>query len=477
MEKLTIEKRRYIGCKAKLIDWIIETIQHEIPEAKSFCDIFAGTAVVSQRVISLYKKVIINDFLYSNNVIYKAFFEDRDYHQEVLDSYVEKYNNLSPDSIAANYFSDNYGDKYFDMASAKRIGFIREDIESHKSELTEKEYCVLITSLIYSIDRIANTLGHFEAYIKKDIKVAEWNYRLVDFQCCKYAFPISSDKEPDTKLIAGLNEQLHYLQELLVTYLKEITVEKPEKIQSIEDAMYAPFINDDFSIEGTKALKEHKSYWENHEERDKELISIVEKFGLDTIQCKGNVRCWREDQPNGSTIYPPEFLLPKNIMVLNFNYTHTAQIYCNRFDSFEEVHIHGDIENGDSIIFGYGDELHADFAKLKEQGNDECLRNVKSIRYMEAPNYRQMLSFIESEPFQVLILGHSCGLSDRTLLNTIFEHPNCVSIKPYYYITDKEKGTDNYIELVLHISRNFNDMKLMRDRVVNKTQCEPLVKE
>jgi len=88
-----------------------------------------------------------------------------------------------------------------------------------------------------------------------------------------------------------------------------------------------------------------------------------------------------------------------------------------------------------------------------------------------------MLSFIESEPFQVLIMGHSCGNSDRTLLNTIFEHKNCVSIKPYYYITDKEKGTDNYIELVQHISRNFNDMKLMRDRVVNKTQCEPLVKE
>lgn len=185
MEKFTIEKRRYIGCKAKLIDWIIDTIQQEIPDAKSFCDIFAGTAVVSQRAISLYEKVIVNDFLYSNNVIYKAFFEDSDYRQEVLDSYVDKYNTLCSDSITANYFSDNYGDKYFDMASAKRIGFIREDIENHKSELTGKEYCILLTSLIYSIDKIANTLGHFDAYIKKAIKVAEWKYGLIDFQCCK----------------------------------------------------------------------------------------------------------------------------------------------------------------------------------------------------------------------------------------------------------------------------------------------------
>lgn len=34
---------------------------------------------------------------------------------------------------------------------------------------------------------------------------------------------------------------------------------------------------------------------------------------------------------------------------------------------------------------------------------------------------------------------------------------------------------DNYTELEQNISRNFTAMKLMRDRVVNKTQCEPLV--
>ena len=42
----------------------------------------------------------------------------------------------------------------------------------------------------------------------------------------------------------------------------------------------------------------------------------------------------------------------------------------------------------------------------------------------------------------------------------------------WYY--KREDGTDNYLELVQNISRNFTDMKLMRDRVVNKTYCEPL---
>ena len=70
-------------------------------------------------------------------------------------------------------------------------------------------------------------------------------------------------------------------------------------------------------------------------------------------------------------------------------------------------------------------------------------------------------------------MGHSCGNSDRTLLNTIFEHKNCISIKPYYHKRKKD-GKDNYLDIVQNISRNFTDMKLMRDRVVNKTYCEPL---
>lgn len=94
------------------------------------------------------------------------------------------------------------------------------------------------------------------------------------------------------------------------------------------------------------------------------------------------------------------------------------------------------------------------------------------IKYLESNKYREMLSFIESSPFQIFVMGHSCGNSDRTLLNTLFEHKNCVSIKPYYY--QKEDGSDNYLNIIQNVSRSFTDMKLMRDRVVNKTFCEPL---
>ena len=69
-------------------------------------------------------------------------------------------------------------------------------------------------------------------------------------------------------------------------------------------------------------------------------------------------------------------------------------------------------------------------------------------------------------------MGHSCGISDRTLLKTLFEHKNCVSIKPYYH--QKPDGTDDYWDIVCNIARNISDPSLMRDRVVIKEHCEPL---
>lgn len=162
---------------------------------------------------------------------------------------------------------------------------------------------------------------------------------------------------------------------------------------------------------------------------------------------------------------------PDRILMLNFNYTTLADLYLPITSNHEVIHIHGELSNPKSVIFGYGDELDADYKKLSEKNDNEYLRNIKTIKYLESPNYRNLLGFIESSPYQIYIMGHSCGNSDRTLLNTLFEHRNCYSIKPFYYI--KPDGTDNHMELIQNISRNFTDMKLMRDRVVNKTFCEP----
>lgn len=175
-----IENRRYIGNKSKLNDWIMKTIQSVAPEAKTFCDIFSGTGTVANQALKYYDKVIINDLLYSNQIIYKAFFAEGEFDNNKLENIIESFNIAETNN--SNWFSESYGDKYFAMPVAKKIGYIREQIDLLKDELTEKEYSILLASLIYSIDRLANTVGHFEAYIKKSIEKTELTMTLISVQ-------------------------------------------------------------------------------------------------------------------------------------------------------------------------------------------------------------------------------------------------------------------------------------------------------
>lgn len=130
------------------------------------------------------------------------------------------------------------------------------------------------------------------------------------------------------------------------------------------------------------------------------------------------------------------------------------------------------------INFGFGDEMDDDYKMIENINDNEYLRNFKSFLYLQNSNYKNLLDFVESDQkFQVYIMGHSCGLSDRTMLNTIFEHPNCISIKVFYHETKDENGKvikDNYTEIIQNISRHFNKKKLMREKIVNKTLCQPL---
>ena len=238
--------------------------------------------------------------------------------------------------------------------------------------------------------------------------------------------------------IKDLNEQMGFLQEKLVEYLRTIEMNRLKK--ELHHAMIDFFDPADFSTEGRKMASEN--------------------LGLD-IKSFAEVRNDYEAQNK---------LIPERIMLLSFNYTSTAKMY----DNFNIVHnyIHGDLEHPENIIFGYGDELDKDYQDILDRNDNELLKNVKSVKYLETRHYHDMLDFLMTAPFQVLIMGHSCGNSDRTLLNTVFEHENCVSIKPFYH--KWEDGSDNYLELVQNISRNFTNMKLFRDRVVNKEQCQTM---
>lgn len=273
--------------------------------------------------------------------------------------------------------------------------------------------------------------------------------------------------------VKKLNEQLIVLQTKLSEYLISQNSKEIRLKDNIKEKMFSTFKGCDISIKRTNELKIHTKNLTRKREKDWELR--LKKYDIDPKKLNNIMTAIFNIQHRNSNKYPEECYLPDSIMFLNFNYTNTAKLYLKEKSDFVLNHIHGNLDNPRSIIFGYGDELDDAYPEIKKRNDNELLKNMKTIRYSETDNYRKMLSFIESAPYQIFIMGHSCGNSDRTLLNTLFEHDNCVSIKPFYH--KKEDGTDNYIELVQNISRNFTDMKKMRDRVVNKTYCEPLVGE
>lgn len=177
---IALGSRRYIGSKAKLSDWIMELIDAHTDHIRTFTDLFAGTATISSQALAKYEKVIINDFLHANNIIYKGFFEAGDWDRKKVSDIITRYNSLDPEVLDDNYFSENFGGKFYEYNVSKLIGYIRQDIEDMKDKLTEKEYNILLATLIYNIDKLANTVGHFDAYIKKPIKPQPLRLRLID---------------------------------------------------------------------------------------------------------------------------------------------------------------------------------------------------------------------------------------------------------------------------------------------------------
>jgi len=174
-----LHNRRYIGNKYKLIEWIFSILDKEC-NGKSFADIFAGTGVVAAVASKHFDKVILNDFLFSNHAIYQAFFDTGSWDQDKIINIVKNYNNINGEDLDENYFSINFGGKFFSKDSAKIIGFVRENIEENRKNLMEREYYILISSLLYSIDKIANTVGHYDAYFKKESVEDKFFMRPID---------------------------------------------------------------------------------------------------------------------------------------------------------------------------------------------------------------------------------------------------------------------------------------------------------
>lgn len=170
----------------------------------------------------------------------------------------------------------------------------------------------------------------------------------------------------------------------------------------------------------------------------------------------------------------------ENILFLNFNFTDTTKLYFQEHKTAKLIHIHGELDYSENskthenpenpIIFGYGDERDNKYKSIEDKNDNNYLKNIKQHKYKQATNYDNLMDFINSDFYEIFIMGHSCGLSDRTLLSKLFEHGNCRRIKPFFY----QKGAENdYEDKLMNISRIFLNKDKYDDRIKGN-DCEPL---
>ena len=164
MQTTKINNRRYLGNKYRLLPFITDVISRECGEFDTFADIFAGTGAVSSAYTD--KRLITNDILYSNYLCHLTWFSDEGFDIKKIEHYINFYNSDIP--FEENYMTENFSNTYFSKKNCSKIGFIREDIENEfkSGKINGRERAMLITSLLYGIDKIANTCGHYDAYRK-----------------------------------------------------------------------------------------------------------------------------------------------------------------------------------------------------------------------------------------------------------------------------------------------------------------------
>lgn len=162
---VSLRNRRYLGNKYKLLEFIHDSVDNECHEINSMIDIFAGTGSVAASFAPS-MPVITNDILYSNYLCNLAWLSSEPYDRKKVIDIINDMNSF--DGSADNYVTENFSDTYFSRFDCSKIGESRELIETLYSnqQINEREFAILVASLLYGMDKIAKTVGHYDAYRK-----------------------------------------------------------------------------------------------------------------------------------------------------------------------------------------------------------------------------------------------------------------------------------------------------------------------
>lgn len=190
----------YIGSKLSLLDFIEKSIHSIISKDNLvFCDLFAGTGAVGLHFKRLGYKVVANDIQYYSFVLNRHYVGNhKDLKFNTLNKIIPEikaksskdkiglvFNYLNTLKPVKGFIYKNYclggtinskePRMYFSDYNGMLCDAIRQEIEEWKNKklINDDEYYFLITSLLESIDKYANTASVYGAFLKKLKKTAE----------------------------------------------------------------------------------------------------------------------------------------------------------------------------------------------------------------------------------------------------------------------------------------------------------------
>lgn len=156
--------RKYIGSKRLLRDRIRARILDGAPPPAAILDGFFGTGAVTASFLEAgVRRVVAVDNLRSNCVILRGFLAASGMGR--ARTLLAHCNGLPG---GRGYITESFSNTYFTMENCMRMDSIREEIERMRraGEVDGPEHDFLLASFLLAADRVANTVGQYDAYLK-----------------------------------------------------------------------------------------------------------------------------------------------------------------------------------------------------------------------------------------------------------------------------------------------------------------------
>jgi len=139
----------------------------ELIDVKNVLDGFSGTTRVSQAFAQLGYSTTASDLSIWSDVFAHCFLKSSkkdSFYQEIID-------HLNSLKGYDGWYTEHYGSDYpeskkpFQSKNTRKLDAIRDEIE--KLSLPWVDKSVILTSLIFALDKVDSTLGHYVAYLSK----------------------------------------------------------------------------------------------------------------------------------------------------------------------------------------------------------------------------------------------------------------------------------------------------------------------